>query len=62
MGLLVGKDMDGCVLQEMFEEEFLAIHPVAYIDTWEDNDWQYEKDAEVVTDELKEHLRSLGYL
>ncbi|MCI0692995.1 alkaline phosphatase family protein [candidate division KSB1 bacterium] len=62
MGLPVGSDMDGRVLQEMFDDGFLAHHHVEYVDTWEDNNWHYEKDAEVVTDELKEHLRSLGYL
>jgi hypothetical protein len=62
LDLPVGKDMDGRVLQEMFEEKFWAGREVQFIETWEDVSRQYEQDAETVTEELKDHLRSLGYL
>jgi predicted AlkP superfamily phosphohydrolase/phosphomutase len=62
MGLPIGRDMDGRVLQEIFEDKFLAAHPINYIHSWEANDWQYEQDDETATEELKEHLRSLGYI
>jgi predicted AlkP superfamily phosphohydrolase/phosphomutase len=58
MGLPVGRDMDGRVLEEMFAAKL----PVQFIDTWENADWQYQKDEEQSTEELKNHLRSLGYL
>ncbi len=62
LGLPVGKDMEGRVLHEIFEEEYWAGREVQFIDTWEDASWRYEQDAGVVTEELKDHLRSLGYL
>jgi len=62
LGLPGGKDMDGRMLVEIFEEKFLAEHEVQFIDTWEDPSWQFEKDDETVSEELKDHLRSLGYL
>lgn len=62
LGLPVGKDMDGRVLHELFDEKTWFGREVQYIETWEDAAWQYEQDAEVVTEELKDHLRSLGYL
>jgi len=60
--LPIGRDMDGRVLQEIFEEKSSTARELQFVDTWEDASWQYEKDAEIVTDELKNHLRSLGYL
>ncbi len=58
MGLPVGRDMDGRVLEEMFADQL----PVQFINTWENQTWQYQKDEEETTEELKNHLRSLGYL
>ncbi|MGH7493272.1 MAG: alkaline phosphatase family protein [bacterium] len=62
LDLPVGKDMDGRVLQEIFEEKSRTGSEVRSIETWEDAAWQYENDAEAATEELKDHLRSLGYL
>lgn len=58
LGLPVGRDMDGRVLEELFQER----PAVQFIDTWESAAWQYQKDEEETTEELKNHLRSLGYL
>lgn len=58
LGLPVGRDMDGRVLEELFAEKL----PVQFIDTWENAEPQFEKDEEEATEELKNHLRSLGYL
>lgn len=58
LGLPVGRDMDGRVLEELFVEK----PPVQFIDTWENAAWQFQKDEEESTEELKNHLRSLGYL
>lgn len=58
MGLPVGRDMDGRVLEEMF----MNVPPAQFIDTWESATPQFLKDEEETTEELKNHLRSLGYL
>ncbi|NUO83129.1 alkaline phosphatase family protein, partial [candidate division KSB1 bacterium] len=58
MGLPVGRDMDGRVLEEMFTN----VPPAQYINTWESAAPQFSKDEEETTEELKNHLRSLGYL
>lgn len=58
MGLPVGRDMDGRVLEEIFEDKPL----VQFINTWESAAPQFHKDEEETTEELKNHLRSLGYL
>jgi predicted AlkP superfamily phosphohydrolase/phosphomutase len=61
----VGRDMDGFVLTELIEEDFLAEHPVEYVDTYEkerepeDSDEPIESDLD---DAIREELRSLGYI
>jgi arylsulfatase A-like enzyme len=63
-GLPVGRDMDGKPLVAAIDDAFLARRPVAYVDTYETAG--EEGDAEPVTspidDEVKEMLRSLGYI
>lgn len=60
----VAKDMDGSVITDAFEEDFLAEYPVQYIDTYEDSDEQDRHRKELSDEEarnLKEQLKSLGY-
>jgi predicted AlkP superfamily phosphohydrolase/phosphomutase len=63
-GLPVGRDMDGKPLVAAINDAFLARHPVAYVDTYETGG--DAGDTEPVTspidDEVKEMLRSLGYI
>lgn len=63
-GLPVGRDMDGKPLTAAIDPAFLQRHPIAYVDTYES---QVESgDAEPVPspvdEEVKEMLRSLGYI
>ena len=64
-GLPVGADMDGRVLTEVLEPEFLKDHPVKFINS-------YEEELEIaalrspvesdIDQDIKEKLRSLGYI
>jgi hypothetical protein len=62
LGLPIGKDMDGHLLTEAFDDVFLIERPVEYIDTWEPEGAIYEEDTEELTDVVADRLRSLGYL
>ncbi len=64
-GLPVARDMDGRPLTEAMSSTFLERYPVVYIDTYEVGD---APDGDLtpiespVDDEIKEMLRSLGYI
>jgi predicted AlkP superfamily phosphohydrolase/phosphomutase len=67
LGIPVPEDMDGRILTELFDEEFLASHPVRYSrsdappsspETGAGGDYDDDEDEAKV----KERLRSLGYL
>jgi hypothetical protein len=61
----VGRDMDGFVLTPMIDERFLKDHPVTYVDSYEKEGAAKAIGAPVtspVDDEIKERLRSLGYI
>ena len=62
LGLPVAEDMDGEVLTEAFESEYLACHPVQSVSAY-DADQSHDV-SEPVTDEkvLRERLRDLGYI
>jgi len=64
-GLPVARDMDGRPLTEVMSASFLEEYPVVYIDTYEvgggDGD-DTEPVESPVDDEIKEMLRSLGYI
>lgn len=64
MGLPVGKDMVGRVLEEIIEPKFLAEHPVNYVDSYENyiKHQQFEGVVDVAKDKQLEYLRSLGYI
>ncbi len=70
LGLEVGKDMDGKVLEGVFEPEFMQRHPIRYVSTHEKG--EVGARAEVLAQaspgdadaqsEIEEGLRTLGYL
>lgn len=64
LDLPTARDMDGGVIEEVFEPHFLSQHPVRYVDTYETGDT--DEDAvplESPMDEgIREKLRSLGYI
>jgi predicted AlkP superfamily phosphohydrolase/phosphomutase len=64
-GLPVARDMDGRPLTEAMSRAFLERHPVAYIDSYEVGgapDGDLTPVESPIDDEIKEMLRSLGYI
>jgi len=65
LGEPVGRDMDGFVLTDLIDEGHLADYPVTYIDTYESDDEPEQPEEPIesaLDDEIKEELRSLGYI
>ncbi len=60
----VGRDMDGFILSEMLDEEFMASRPVSYVPTHESGSrvTSEQPEAGAVDEAIKEKLRSLGYI
>ncbi len=66
-GLPVAGDMDGRVLTEAIDGDFLRGHPVRTIDTYEPaggsrGDADSEPVESPIDDEVRERLRALGYI
>ena len=67
LGLDVATDMDGRVLKEIFEPEFLAAHPLRYVATYESPSGSPHAapapsgDGEVADPDALAALRTLGY-
>jgi len=66
-GLPVADDMDGSVLEEAIESDFLSSRPVTTIETYEKGEASAGSEDDVpvespVDEEVKEQLRSLGYI
>ncbi|MCD4690133.1 hypothetical protein K8S17_01585, partial [bacterium] len=64
-GLPVGEDMDGRVLTEAIEPEFLKRYPITSVPSYEEDlvaDDGTEPLESPVDDEVRERLRSLGYI
>lgn len=63
-GLPIGRDMDGKPLVAAIDDAFLARHPVGYVDTYETagEAGGAEPVTSPIDDEVKEMLRSLGYI
>ncbi len=64
LGLPVPPDMDGRVVQELFDAEFLARHPIVRgatpaVLSQNEDDADYDDDEEA---DIREQLRQLGYL
>jgi len=65
MGIPIAKDMDGKVLLEAIEEDYIKRNPIRYIDTYETaKDKTVQKPIRSLFDEerIKEKMRSLGYI
>jgi len=63
MGFPIGKDMDGKVLINSIERDFLNKNPIHYIDSYEIYPKGVSKPSTSYVDEqIKQHLRALGYL
>lgn len=66
MGIPVGRDLDGKVLEAVISAEHLARHPITWIETHTTADWQEGRDRmpeeHLLDEERLEQLRSLGYL
>jgi len=64
MGLPIGKDMDGRVLEELIDPEFLSAHPIQYIDSYEKQGKHpsVAMPTPVADRGLLNYLRSLGYI
>ena len=64
LGLPLGRDMDGKVLKDAFETQYLDKHPIKYIPSYDAYNFKtHRKSFTSTSDEkIKEHLKSLGYL
>ncbi len=64
-GIEVGKDMDGKVLTDAINPDFLIENPVQYIDTHESaekTEMEENDEDDGYSENIKEKLRALGYL
>ena len=62
--LPVAHDMDGKVLQDAIENQYLSKHPIQFIETYESESVAYyDKETDFsMTEELESRLKDLGYL
>jgi predicted AlkP superfamily phosphohydrolase/phosphomutase len=61
----IGRDMDGYVIKQAIDENYLESHPITYIETYETGEPRPQPAEPLespVDDEIKEQLRSLGYV
>lgn len=61
-GLPIGKDMDGKVLIQAIEENFLENHPIEYIPTYDTERSLQPIKASTLDKEIMKELKSLGYI
>ncbi|HET9888613.1 MAG TPA: alkaline phosphatase family protein, partial [bacterium] len=62
-GLPAAKDMDGEPIVSVFTPEWLAEHPVKFIDTYEKGEWERPEIPDASMSEgLEERIRSIGYI
>ena len=66
LGVPVGRDMDGVVLEEVFAEGFAARFPISFVDTHDSAAWLGARPGQLLSDEASEErlqqLRALGYI
>ncbi len=67
LGLAVGKDMDGKVLEDAFEPEFTRRHPIRYVSTYDTGERSAPSAPVAAADpgaqaEIEAGLRALGYV
>ena len=64
-GRPIGRDMDGCVLEDALEPSFLDEHPLQYIESYDNAASARQEEVpftEEELDDLESRLRTLGYL
>ncbi|MCP3962456.1 MAG: hypothetical protein GY719_31830 [bacterium] len=65
-GMAIGSDMDGVVLETLFEEGFLAEHPPSFIRSHDTREWLAARPTQLFASEVEqerlEQLKALGYL
>ena len=63
-GLAVPRDMDGRVITEVFTPEFLKLHPLSRIDSYEDSEETMDDQpvGSIVDQAIIDRLRGLGYI
>ncbi|PIZ53304.1 hypothetical protein COY26_02320, partial [Candidatus Woesearchaeota archaeon CG_4_10_14_0_2_um_filter_33_10] len=59
--LPIGRDMDGGLLTQAINEEYLSQNPVNYVDSY-DNEEVKSENLESISKDIKEKLESLGYI
>jgi hypothetical protein len=66
LGIPVGRDMEGDVLEQLLDEGFLRDRPVRFVDTHDTAEWMASRGRDTRelpgTEERLEQLRSLGYI
>lgn len=66
LGLPVGLDMDGTVMTEAFDPAYLNKHPMAFINTYDNNSTIIGSKKEMTSEQLDreelEELKALGYI
>ena len=62
MGFPVASDMDGRVLLETLNDDYLFYNPVRTIETYENSDTINQDSETIDHDKIEERLKSLGYL
>jgi hypothetical protein len=63
LGLPVAEDMDGKVITQALDTTTLARHPIHSVPTYEDGGHSpRSRPSPVMSQEMKERLRSLGYI
>jgi predicted AlkP superfamily phosphohydrolase/phosphomutase len=64
MGLPVAKDMDGKVLTQIIDEEYLRINAIKYIPTYESTGMKKKRDGKIdgLDEEYRNRLKALGYV
>lgn len=62
MGLPIPDDMDGHVLLDIFEQEFVIKHPIKRVSSKQRGATDSYELSEDESDEMKEQLRGLGYM
>jgi len=60
--LPIARDMDGRVLTELFEADYLQKHPISYIDTYGAPGGEYSYIKEQIGKEEIKKLKALGYI
>jgi len=62
LGIPVGRDMDGKVIEEAFDDKFLRENPISYVDTHDCNRHAGPYEEGKINEEIRSQLRDLGYL